>query len=82
MRVTPVPFTASGFVIESGKEQQIAGLTVEGFTSVKIFNGTNNTGALVATVGAGTHVWHYEVWCRNGAFIEVAGTGRGTVWVA
>lgn len=89
MRAYPVAFTSSGqlkmddgtTVIEG--DQLLCGLTVDGFTSVKVYSGTDATGdlLLVATASGVTTLDH-ELYARGGVYVAVAGTGKGTVWLA
>ena len=85
MRVQPVAFTGSGVVASQlpGTEEQPVGVSFEGFTSVKLHNGSDATGDLVAYCTApGIFAWNYELYCERGLYVEVAGTGNGTVWLA
>lgn len=87
MRAYPVPFTAGGKLkfedtTDIVGEQLILGLTSSGFTSVKIYDGTDNTGPLLLNaVTNQTITLNHEVWAQTGVFVEVAGSGKGTVWL-
>ena len=85
MRVQPEGFTASGVVSSSvsGQQEMPVGLSFRGFTSVSVYNGTDNTGELVIFAPApGTYSLSYELYCEHGCYVEVAGTGKGTLWLA
>jgi hypothetical protein len=132
MRVTPVPFTASGllpqptYVDATASERvttdgsftgttaghpgfttnsdaagtslltlpgahpttvtgpvQVAGMSASGFTKVILHNGVDATGDIIMVlVGDGTISPSYEVSAFKGLYVEVTGTGKGTVWVA
>lgn len=61
----------------------LCGLAFKGFTAVTVYNGVDNTGdpVLVATA-PGTTALSYEINCAKGVYVEVTGTGSGTVWLA
>lgn len=85
MQVQPVAFTASGIAASAsaGTQEQIVGLSFSGFTSVTIHNGHDTTGDVVAFCnGQGVYSWNYELLCENGLYVECAGNGKGTVWLA
>jgi hypothetical protein len=63
--------------------QRFVGLAYDGFTKVVAYNGVDNTGDIVFVGGGpGTYGFNYEVNCQKGLYIEVTGTGSGTVWLA
>jgi hypothetical protein len=71
-----------GNVTVAAQPQRLAGVAFKGFTAVTIYNGTDNTGdpVLVATA-PGTVALSYEVNCQKGLYVEVTGSGSGTVWL-
>lgn len=88
MRAYPVAFTAGGLLKNADttditSTQLILGLSSAGFTSVKVYDGTDNTGPLLlnATTNQTIALTH-ELLARTSVFVEVAGTGKGTVWLA
>lgn len=85
MRVQPVGFTSSGIAATQtpGTAEQPVGLSFRGFTTVTLYNGQDNTGDVVAVCsGPGVYQWAHELYCENGLYVEVLGTGKGTVWLA
>jgi hypothetical protein len=63
--------------------QQIAGFAYTGFTKVIAYNGIDNSGDVVFVGGgAGVYSWQHPVNCQKGLYVEVTGTGSGTVWLA
>jgi hypothetical protein len=72
-----------GLIDVPAQAQRAVGFAFTGFTTVTLFNGTDNTGDVVAVGTApGTYSWNYEVNFNKGLYVEVAGTGTGTVWLA
>lgn len=88
MRAYPVDFTASGQLAYDNSdpiegEQFLLGLSSTGFTSVKVYDGEDNTGPLLLNAGVNeTVALAHELWARSGVYVEVAGSGKGTVWLA
>ena len=88
MRAYPVAFTASGKLkFEDASDIEgtlfVLGLSSTGFTSVKVYDGTDNTGALLLSAVANqTITLQHELLASTGVYVEVAGTGKGTVWLA
>lgn len=81
MQANAVVFTASGVV--DGDALSVVGMTYTGFTSVVVYNGSDNSGAPVLVGGAaGTYGLSYELLCDQGVYIQAVGSGKGTVWVA
>lgn len=81
MQANAVPFTASGVV--DSDALSVVGMTYTGFTSVVVYNGSDNSGAPVLVGGAaGTYGLSYELLCDKGVYIQATGSGKGTVWVA
>lgn len=85
MRVQPTPFTANGVLTTSlsGQQEMVCGMSFKGFTSVTVYNGQDNTGEVVLFASA-PGVWscEWELFCENGVYVEVVGSGKGTVWLA
>jgi hypothetical protein len=80
MSATPVGFTASAIV--STKPVSLTGFSWTGFTAVKLYSGTDNTGTLVALGGAAATIpFSCVLEFPNGLFVEVTGSGKGSVWV-
>lgn len=72
-----------GVIAVPAMPQRLTGFAYDGFTKVVAYNGTDNTGDIVFVGGAaGTYALNYEVNCQKGLYIEVTGTGAGTVWLA
>lgn len=85
MLVQPVAFTASGIAASAspGVQEQVVGISFQGFTSVVVYNGQDNTGDVVAYCNApGVFAWNYEVFCERGLYLQCSGSGKGTVWLA
>lgn len=77
------PAITGGNVPVPAQPQRVVGFAYTGFTAVKAYNGTDNTGDVVFVGGAaGTYSFSYEVNCQKGLYVEVTGTGSGTVWLA
>jgi hypothetical protein len=75
-------YTDSATIAVPAMPQRIAGFAYTGFTKVVAYNGTDNTGDVVFVGGAaGTYSFSYEVQCSKGLYVEVTGTGSGTVWL-
>lgn len=73
----------AGNITVPAQPQRVVGFAFKGFTSVTLYNGVDNTGDVVAVASApGTFSWNYEVNCQKGLYVEVAGAGSGTVWLA
>lgn len=73
----------AGVINVPAMAMRVTGFAYNGFTKVVAYNGTDNTGAVVFVGGgAGTYPFSYEVNCNKGLYVEVTGTGSGTVWVA
>lgn len=63
--------------------QYVVGFAYTGFTAVVLYNGSDNTGDVLAVGGAaGTYSFSYELNANKGLYIGVTGTGKGTVWLA
>lgn len=76
-------YMSSDQVVTPAQSQRIVGFAFKGFSAVTVYNGVDNTGDPVAVASsAGTYSWNYEVNCNKGLYIEVTGTGSGTVWLA
>lgn len=74
---------ATDSVATPAQGQRPVGMAFQGFTKVVLHNGVDNTGDVVAVAtGPGTFSWNYEINCQKGLYIEVTGTGSGTVWLA
>ncbi|HET6914987.1 MAG TPA: hypothetical protein VFH56_02745 [Acidimicrobiales bacterium] len=72
-----------GNITAPAQAQRPVGFAFTGFTLVTLYNGTDNTGDVVAVASAaGVYAWNYEVNCQKGLYVEVTGTGKGTVWLA
>jgi hypothetical protein len=73
----------AGVIAVPAIPQRAVGFAYDGFTKVVLYNGTDNTGDIVAVGGAaGSYSWNYEVNFNKGLYVEVTGSGRGTVWLA
>lgn len=73
----------AGNVTVPAQAQRFVGVAFQGFGRVTVYNGTSNSGDVVFVgVGEGTYAFSYEVNCNHGLFVEVQGTGSGTVWLA
>lgn len=80
---TDATVSSAGVVTVPAQPQRPVGFGYAGFTKVVLYNGTDNTGDVVAVGGAaGTYSFSYEVNCQKGLYVEVTGTGSGTVWLA
>lgn len=72
-----------GAIAVPAQPQRAVGFAYAGFTKVVLYNGVDNTGDVVAVGGGeGTYSWNYEVNFNKGMYVEVTGTGSGTVWLA
>lgn len=72
----------AGEIAVPAMSQRVAGMSYVGFTKVVLYNGTDNTGDVIAVGGGpGVYSWSYEVNCNRGLYVEVTGTGSGTVWL-
>lgn len=72
----------NGSINVQAEAQRIAGVAYVGFTKVVAYNGTDNTGDVVFVGGGpGTYSWSYELNCNKGLYVEVTGTGSGTIWL-
>lgn len=81
MRANAIPFTGSGEVQVGSSD--VVGVSYTGFTSVVVYDGTNTTGHVIIVGGAaGTYGLSYELLCGTGIYVQAAGSGVGTVWVA
>lgn len=76
-------FTASEILLAADPANEISGLAYKGFTSVTVYNGTDNTGTVVFAGGAApqTILANGPIRCEAGVYIEAAGTGSGSVHV-
>lgn len=73
----------AGHVTVPAARGYLCGLAFKGFTAVTVYNGHDNTGdPVVVATAAGTVALSYEINCANGVYVEVTGTGSGTVWLA
>jgi hypothetical protein len=82
MRAYPAPFTGDG-VIDSSHASDFVGIAFTGFTSVTAYHGTDATGDVVGYFSApGTYGFNYELDLEKGLYLDTAGTGKGTVWLA
>lgn len=72
----------AGHIAVPAMPQRFVGFAYTGFTKVVFYNGTDNTGDVVAVGGAaGLYSWNYELNCQKGLYVEVTGSGSGTVWL-
>lgn len=72
-----------GVIAVPAEAQRFVGFAYDGFTKVVAYNGTDNTGDIAFVGGgAGTYGFNHEVNCSKGLYVEVTGTGSGTVWLA
>lgn len=76
-------FTASVALVAADESVEIVGLSYKGFTSVNVYDGTDNTGALVLAAGAApqTVSLNTPVICEKGVYVEIAGTGKGSIYI-
>jgi hypothetical protein len=64
-------------------DEQIIGFSFSGFTSVAIYDGNDNTGTQVAFAAApGVYPWNEPIRLGKGLYIDVTGTGKGSIWLA
>lgn len=76
------PSIQGGTVPVPAQAQRFVGFAYNGFTKVVAYNGVDNTGDVVFVGGGpGTYSMSYEVNCNKGLYVEVTGTGSGTVWL-
>ena len=71
-------FTGSALV-HTG-EISLTAISFTGFTAVKAYDGTDNSGQLIFTcVNAGSYAFNHELACVKGLYVECAGTGTVVV---
>jgi hypothetical protein len=77
------PLTNNHSIVVPQQPQRVVGFAYTGFTQVVLYNGSDNTGDVLAVGGgAGTYSFSYEVNANRGLYVGVTGTGAGTVWLA
>lgn len=81
MALRAIPFTVSAKIADADQAVTISGLTAgAGITSVIVHNSVDNTGDVVLyATGPGTISLNTPIRCDKGIYVEVAGSGKGTV---
>lgn len=81
MRAIPAPFISGGQVETDSSD--VVGISFSGFTSVSLYNGTSAAADLAVYCPApGNYSFSYELDLEKGLFLVVAGSGKGTIWLA
>lgn len=80
MALRATAFTASGVLASPDQDASVSGLTIKGFTSATVYNGADATGdPVLHLAGPGTVCSNLPIRCDKGIYVQVAGTGSGTV---
>lgn len=76
-------FTEDNAVVPADEADELWGITYLGFTGVNVYNGSDNTGTLIFAGGAAPVTFAFEegVAAEGGLFVDVSGTGSGTLFV-
>lgn len=76
-------FTVDDLVVPADEADELWGITYTGFDTVNVYDGSDNTGKLIFAGGAAPVTFSFEegVAAEGGLFVDVTGTGAGTLFV-